>query len=314
MTSLLLLIIGLVILYYGAEFLIKGAVSAATLFGVTPLAIGLTVVAFGTSAPELTVSISAVISGSGDISAANVIGSNIFNIAVILGMTALIYPVRITWQLIRVDLPIMIAVTLLAAVCLRNSELSRWEGLLLVAGIITYTGWTLKQSSKNSKDQQLAKEQSPTVKTHTLPLSIAFVIGGLLMLVAGAKCFVNGATSLARMWNISEAIIGLTIVSVGTSLPELATSMVAAFRKQSDIAVGNIVGSNIFNILGILGSTALIHPYSASGIKHTDLLMMILIAVLSLPLMWTKFTLNRIEGAVLLAIYSFYMYFLWLHH
>jgi len=311
MTAWLFLAIGIVLLYYGAEFLIKGAVSCATLMGVTPLAIGLTVVAFGTSAPEMTVSISAVLAGSGDISAGNVIGSNIFNIAFILGLTALICPIKITWQIIRFDVPVMIAVSILGIVLILDGNLSRLDGAILFISIIAYTYWTFKASRNAKPDiQEEAKEQILPQKTYSMFLSTFFVLFGLLMLVAGSKLFVNGATAIARIWNISEAVIGLTIVSAGTSLPELATSVVAAIRKQSDIAVGNVVGSNIFNILAILGTTALIHPYSMPGIKHSDLFVMLLVAVVSMPLMWTKFKLNRVEGALLLVIYAGYLGYL----
>ncbi len=311
MTSWLLLLIGLVLLYYGAEFLIKGAVSCAAMIGVTPLAIGLTVVAFGTSAPELTVSLSAVLAGSGDISAGNVIGSNIFNIACILGITALICPIHITWQIIRFDVPVMIAVSILGTILILDARLSRIDGAVLFACVVAYTFWTLKASRKAKPEtQQEAKEQVPQ-KTYSMPFSISFVVFGLLMLVGGSKLFVSGAVSIARSWNISEAVIGLTIVSIGTSLPELATSVVAALRRQSDIAVGNIVGSNIFNILAILGITALVRPYSVPGIRHSDLFVMLLAAIILLPLMWTKFKLNRVEGSLLLAIYVGYMVYLW---
>ncbi len=314
MTGWLFLTIGLIFLYYGAEFLIKGAVSCATIIGITPLAIGLTVVAFGTSAPELTVSLSAVLAGSGDISAGNVIGSNIFNIAFILGLTALICPIKIKWQIIRFDVPVMIAVSIIGTVFIWNGYLSRIEGGLLFAGVIAYTYWTFRASSREQAEiQKEAKEKILPQNNYSMPVSIILVVVGLMMLVGGSKLFVSGATHLARLWYISEAIIGLTIVSIGTSLPELATSVVAAIRKESDIAVGNVIGSSIFNILAILGTTALVHPYSMPGIKPSDLIMMLTVAIISLPFMWTKFTLNRVEGGILLAIYAGYMTFLWTH-
>ncbi len=311
MTTILILV-GLVLLYFGAEWLVKGAASMAFRMGIGPLAIGLTVVAFGTSAPEFTVSTQAALGGLGDIAVTNVVGSNSFNIAFILGIAAMICPIRITKQIIRWDVPVMIAVSILCIVLLWDRHLSRIEGAGLFIGIIFYTVWTFRQAKRDA-DQGLAEEISSELKDCKLTMTwaIIYVVAGLVLLVLGSKSLIAGSLRLAKSFGVSEAVIGLTIVSAGTSLPELATSVVAALRKQADIAVGNIVGSNIFNILSILGFSSMLMPYSSPGLTNVDLSMMLAMAVLSLPLMWTGFKLVRWEGAVFLLCYAAYLYHLW---
>ncbi len=309
---MLLILTGLVLLYFGAEWLVKGSVCLAFRMGISPLAVGLTVVAFGTSAPELTVSTQAALDGIGDIAVANVVGSNSFNIAFILGLAALICPLQITRQLIRWDVPVMIAVSVLCLLLLWDRHLSRIEGAGLIAGIIFYTIWTFRQA-KREPDSSLsdAVPLEITQKNLRLPWAIAYIVVGLILLVLGSKALIAGSLRFARNYGISEAVIGLTIVSAGTSLPELATSVVAAVRRQADIAVGNIVGSNIFNILAILGFSSLLKPYSSPGLTSVDLFMMLGVAVLSLPLMRTGFKLTRWEGGVFLLCYGCYLYHLW---
>lgn len=313
MTIVLLLTVGLVFLYAGAELLVKGAVSLAFRLGISPLVIGLTIVAFGTSAPELTVSVLAAFSGQGDIAAANVVGSNILNIALILGISALICPIHISRQLIRWDIPVMIGVSLLGCWVLADRQLSRLEGAVLFTGIVLYTAWAFRRTRfvppvSGAEKTDLAVDDYRPMK---LWLSMVCIAGGLILLVLGSKALVTGAIQLARSMGLSEAIIGLTIVSVGTSFPELATSVVAALRRQSDIAVGNIVGSNIFNILSILGLSSLLVPYAAPGLTALDLAVMLGFAGVSLPFMWTRFTLSRTEGALLIAGYAGYLMYLW---
>jgi cation:H+ antiporter len=313
MIIVLLLAVGLVLLYAGAELLVKGAVSLAFRLGISPLVIGLTIVAFGTSAPELTVSVLAAFSGQGDIAAANVVGSNILNIALILGISALICPIHISRQLIRWDIPVMIGLSLLGWWVLADRYVSRPEGAMLFAGIILYTGWAFRRARfqpvvSDAEQPDNAVEKNGPMK---LWLSTVCITGGLVLLVLGSKSLVDGATRLARSAGLSEAVIGLTIVSVGTSFPELATSVVAAFRRQSDIAVGNIIGSNIFNILSILGLSSLLVPYATPGLTTLDLAVMLGFAAVSLPFMWTRFTLSRTEGALLIAGYAAYLIYLW---
>lgn len=312
----LLLIAGLMLLYFGAELLVKGAVAIARRMGVGPLVIGLTIVAFGTSAPELTVSTLAALGGQGDIAMTNVVGSNIFNVAVILGLAALICPIRITAQVVKVDMPLMILVSLVCWVVSADRYLSRIEGILLFLGIVAYTVFSYRLAYRKSADPLPAEMDSsqktaPSAAAGSWISSSVKAAVGLGLLVAGSKAFVEGAVQLAQRLEIPEAVIGLTIISAGTSLPELATSVVAAMRKQPDIAVGNIVGSNIFNILAILGISSMVSPYSAKGLTGIDLAVMLAAAVFALPLMWSRFILSRLEGAGLLAGYLVYLIYLW---
>ena len=309
----ILLISGLVLLYFGAELLVKGATLMAFRLGVSSLVIGLTIVAFGTSSPEMTVSILAAFSGKGNIAATNVVGSNIFNIAFILGITSLICPIHISRQLVRWDVPVMIGASLLCLWVLADRSLSQIEGAILFSGIVVYTIWAFYRSKlisvvSGKSNPEITSPKYPHMK---LSLSVVWIISGLGLLILGSKTFVTGAIRLGHSLGFSEAIIGLTIVSVGTSLPELATSVVAALRRQPDIAVGNIVGSNIFNILAILGTSSLLVPYSACGLTTIDLAVMLGFAVVVLPFMWTKFTLSRTEGFLLLAGYGIYLWHLW---
>ncbi len=312
----LLLSVGLALLYIGAEMLVKGAVVIAQRLGVGPLVIGLTIVAFGTSAPELTVSLQAALDGSGHIAAANVVGSNIFNLAVILGLSALICPIHITARIIRVDMPIMIAASLVGVAVLHDQALSRLEGLLLSSGIVAYTVFSF-YLARRCPDDSLSDQVEhmlgkPSLRSSRAGwVSIGAVLVGLMLLVLGSKFLVEGAVRLARLIGLSETLIGLTLVSAGTSLPELATSVVAAARKQPDIAVGNIVGSNIFNLLAILGLSSAIVPFSVAGLTGIDAAVMLGAAVLILPLMWSRFTLSRIEGVILLAVYIVYIAYRW---
>lgn len=309
--SLLWMAGGLVLLGLGAEGLVKGAASVALRCGLTPLAVGLTIVAYGTSSPEMIVSLDAALAGKGGIAVGNVVGSNIFNIAFILGLCALITPIRADAQIIRREIPIMIGVSVALLGVLWDRAVSRWEGALLLAGAIGYTVYTLR-AARRSPDPQLAAEVQAELPRPGggLGRQIAFIVGGLLLLVAGGHTFVTGAVKLARLVGLSEVMIGLTIVSAGTSLPELATSFVAALKKQAEISVGNIVGSNIFNILGILGVCALIRPITADGLTGVDLGVMLVVAVALLPMMKSGQCLNRWEAALLLAGYCAYVWWL----
>ncbi len=292
--------------------LVKGAVAAASNLGVSPLAIGLTVVAFGTSAPELTVSTHAAFEGLGDIAVTNVVGSNIFNVAFILGLAALICPIRVTKQLIRWDVPVMIGVSILCILFLLDRHVSRLEGLIFFAGIAAYTVWTFRQAKREPDPSFGSAELSGQAQTKTgIFMTAGLIVLGLAFLVLGSKALIAGSLRLARSYGISEAVIGLTIISAGTSLPELATSVVAALRKQPDISIGNIVGSNIFNILAILGVSSLLMPYSSPGLTNVDLAAMLAIAVLCWPFMWSGYILSRIEGLIFLILYGLYLWHLW---
>lgn len=299
---------GLALLYYGAEFLVKGGVKIAQKMKISPLVVGLTLVAFATSAPELVVSVDASLKGHGDISIGNVVGSNICNIALILGVCAMITPLTVNKKLFKVDVPLMIgSAAVLSIFCLMSHGVNRWQGLILFAGIITYTVTSIRTARKEEAGNAEAGEDSSDVNQL---VAVLFVAGGLGMLVGGAKLFVNSAVYLAKLFKVSDAVIGLTVVAVGTSLPELATSVVAAIKGEKDIAIGNVVGSNIFNVLAICGITPLIAPISAPGISWVDLAMMIGVSVLLYPLMKTGFTISRKEGVLLFAIYVGYTVYL----
>jgi cation:H+ antiporter len=304
--TLLLIMAGLGLLYVGAEWLVKGATALAFRLGVRPLVIGLTVVAYGTSAPEMTVSTQAALQKLGDIAVTNVIGSNSFNIAFILGIASLICPIRVSRQFIRWDVPVMIAVSILCVLFLWDRHLSRLEGAIFFVGIVLYTGWAFYQA-KREPNQCLSSEGSSETAQQRVGMLRAWVLilAGLVFLVLGSKFLLSGSLRLARSYGISEAVIGLTIISAGTSLPELATSVVAAIRRQPDIAIGNIVGSNI------LGFSSLLAPYSSPGLTGVDLAMMLGMAIISLPFMWTGFVLTRLEGAVYLLFYGLYLFYLW---
>lgn len=301
-------IAGIILLYYGAEYLIKGGVSIALKLKVPSLIIGLTLVAFGTSAPELVVSVDAVLKGSGDISIGNVVGSNICNIALILGLSAVIAPLTVQKKLLRFDMPVLlIFTTALAVFCFISQGVARWQGGIFLAGIIAYTFYNIYSGKKDGSD---GGEEIAESKIFPYWLSALMVIGGLSALVGGAKLFVNAAIFIARAGSISDAVIGLTVVAVGTSLPELATSVVAAIKGEQDIAIGNVVGSNIFNILCILGITPLLSPIHAPEIDLTDLGMMLFLTAALWPIMRTNWKINRCEGAFLLLAYCGYTAYL----
>lgn len=310
MIESILIITGLALLYYGAEWLVGGGASLAVKAGVTPLVVGLTVVAFGTSFPELVVSVDAAIGNHGEISIGNIVGSNIFNIAFILGLSAMIRPLKVQMQLIRFDTPIMIATSILFVIFFLDKKISRPEALILFAGILAYTVIVIRMARKEVKK---SREDGIPDEVHTeygLVVCVFLIIAGLTALVAGARVFVQGAVMVAQNFKISEAVIGLTIVAAGTSLPELATSVVAAAKKQADISIGNIIGSNIFNILCIIGIAGLVSPIYAPGISSVDLGMMLMTAIFLFPLMKTGFVINRIEGFALVSIYVGYIWYL----
>lgn len=306
---ILYLVFGLILLVLGGEGLVRGSSALAARFGVTPLLIGLTIVAFGTSSPELVVSLQAALKGNSDISLGNIIGSNIGNIGLILGISALIMPLKVQVQIIRKEIPFMILISvLIAALILTVDSFSFVHGLIFFLMLITYIFFAIKNSKKEIITEEIIEEYTPK-KLNTV-LSIVFIIAGLAGLIFGSDLFVKGAVEVAKIFGISDLVIGLTIVAVGTSLPELVTSVIAAIKKETDIAIGNIVGSNIFNILGILGITGMVKEINLNSITYADLGVFILFAVLILPLSRTKFVLQRWEGALLLAVYAGYVAYL----
>ncbi|MED5389780.1 MAG: calcium/sodium antiporter [Pseudomonadota bacterium] len=303
------IVLALALLFVGAEGLVRGSSSLGLRAGLSRLTVGLTIVAFGTSSPELVVSLKATLSQQGDISVGNVVGSNIFNIAVILGVTALLCPIPVHRQILKVDAPIALGVTGLLIVLLVNDRLGRLEGLLLFAGMVTYTVMNIVLARKEA-DVDSNAQAAPDVSRHW-GIDLAFVLGGLGILILGSRLLVDHSVLLARTFGISEAVIGLTIVAAGTSMPELATSVVAAIRKQPDIAIGNVVGSNVFNILGILGLTSIVSPLNAPGIAWLDYAAMLAFTVLLIPLLYTGRILHRLEGLALLVLYGGYLFLLW---
>jgi cation:H+ antiporter len=306
------IIVSLALLYFGAEGLVRGSASLALRLGLTPLVVGLTVVAMGTSMPEVLVSVKAALQGRGDLAMGNVVGSNIFNIGAILGITALLSPMKVQFQLIKIDAPIMVAVSLGLVALLWDGGISRIEGAVLLGGLIIYvTGnlWMARRTATAVVEEEFA--ESVPHKSGSVFLDIFFILGGLGVLVLGARLLTDNSVSLARAFGVSEAVIGLTIVAAGTSVPELAASIVAAMKKEPDIALGNVIGSNIFNILGILGIASLVAPLSAPDISRFDLWSMVGIAAVLLPMLWTGLKVSRIEGAFLFAAYCSYVYLLW---
>ena len=309
-------VVGIALLYYGAEYLIKGGVSIALKMQVSTLVIGLTLVAFGTSMPEFVVSADAAIkgaqgvAGAGDISIGNVVGSNICNIALILGLCAVIRPLPVNKQFLKNEVWWMLGSAILLAIFHYFFQgLSRWAGAIFLLGIIAFTCLSYRSGRKlemqKSQEEKAAEIQENAGKMLPVGLSLVLVIGGLLALVGGGKLFVNSAVLIAQLMGISEAVIGLTIVAVGTSMPELATSVVAAIKGENDIAIANVVGSNIFNILAILGVAPLIAPIKSAGISMIDMYTMLGISILLIAFMKQR-KINRWMGAIFLVIYTAY--------
>ncbi len=305
---MLSIIIGIVFLYVGAESLVRGSSRLAAHFGIPPLVIGLTVVAFGTSSPELLVSLSAAMQGANDVAVGNVVGSNIFNIAVILGLTALIRPPSVHLDLIRREIPFLLIVSAVGVGLVACGQVSRLAGVLLFAGLCAYIVFSIRTARREPEEPAAENFVAAPVPVWLCGLLIA---GGLGVLVFGSHLFVTGAVGMARTFGVSEAVIGLTIVAAGTSLPELATSLVAAVKKESDVAIGNIVGSNIFNILGILGLTASILPLKVAGVGVRDAGVMLGVSLLMLPFAFSQRSISRVEGGVFLGIYAAYLCVLW---
>ncbi len=318
---LLFCLIGFVMLYFGAEWLVKGSSSLARSLGVTPIVIGLTVVAFGTSAPELVVSVISSIQGKSMIAVGNVVGSNICNIALVLGISAAFQPITCHYSVVRRDIPIMLGISLYLLVISFNSELGRFEGATLFSGIILYTFFNyyvaMKESTQGSSQESATTESAVEEDEYVISRSkqIVFILVGIAGVVAGAQIVVDSAVKIMTMLGVSEKFIGLTIVALGTSLPELATSVVAALRKEMDISIGNLVGSNVFNILSVLGAASLIRPipipggFIESGLM-VDYLVMIFISFLPWLMMRRTLTVTRKDGFILLSCYVGYITYL----
>ncbi len=313
-----LLIFGFVFLYIGAEWLVKGASQLAMLLGLSPLLIGLTIVAFGTSTPELVVSLLSALKGKSMIAIGNVVGSNICNIALVLGIASLFHPIKCRKELLKRDIPIMVFVSVYLIVISLDSEIGRFDGFILFLSLITYTIFNYLEDKTNrsitsTEDVYLKNEHKKTkgfVQTF-------FIIIGILFVVVGAKMVVKGAENIMRIFGISEKVIGLTIVAFGTSLPELATSVVASYRKYADISIGNLIGSNAFNIMCVLGLTALIKPIPITGgifksKLFVDYLIMLIISLIPWFMIRRNLLISRKDGLILLTLYTGYILYLYI--
>lgn len=308
--AILLIVGGGLLLYYGGDWLVDGAAGLSLKWGMTPLVVGLTVVAFGTSAPELAVCIKAGKDGFHDIALGNVIGSNICNIGLVLAIAALIKPLKVQSQLVKIDVPIAIAAALAFCFMLWDGQIVRWEAAVLFASVLSYVIFSLKMSKSESKEVDEEFKEDLEHEIEESEKSVAHLVGLLLIGLAGVtyggKIFVEGASDIATQMGVSQAVIGLTIVALGTSLPELATSIIASLKGHGDMALGNVIGSCIFNLLAIIGVTGLVTPLTASHINLVDLGVMLGVMILLWPLLRTKFTLSRPEGGVLLSVYIGY--------
>jgi cation:H+ antiporter len=305
-------LLGIALLFGGGELFVQGSIALAVIFGIPQLVIGLTVVSLGTSAPELFVSLNSVLQGSDALALSNVVGSNIFNVMVVLGSSALVLPLRVESRLVRRDVPLMIAVS--AAVWgMASAGRVTWQaGLALLLGLIINTIWEIRTAREQPDDSESAE---PEIEDNAAEggwhLAVLRLIAGIAVLTVGSKVLVSGATSAATLLGVSEAVIGLTIVSAGTSMPELITSLVAALRGRTDLAIGNVVGSCLLNLMLVLGGTALVTGSQGLNVSpdliHDDLPVMLLTSLACLPIFWTRGRISRLEGGLLLSLYVLYI-------
>lgn len=318
------IIAGLALLVGGGEVLVRGASNLAAIIGMSPLVVGLTVVSFATSAPEFAVTMRAVLSGSPGLAVGNVVGSNIANILLVLGVAAIITPLTVKSRVVRFDVPVMIGLSLLATVLALNGVIARWQGGLLVLCLVGYVWWTVRISRSDPEGEKekldpswtagdIRGEPQPERSGRNVLGSVMFVVVGVALLVVGANSLVAGATTIATSLGLSDLVIGLTIVAVGTSLPELATGVIAAIRGERDLAVGNAVGSNIFNLGAVLGLAAILSPDGIvipEGAQNLDFLLMTGVAILLLPVVYTGYAVGRWEGILFVAYYVAYTVYL----
>ena len=309
--DILILLLGLGVLILGGEFLVRGAVGLSSAMKISPLVIGMTVVSFGTSAPELLVSIQSALGGNPGIAIGNVIGSNIANLALVLGVTVLIFPIVAEKQTKKIDYPVMIFATLLFYVFALNLQLELIEGAVFVLVLLGFTYFLITNSRKTTKKEIASRVEEDTVlieKPTSSGVSALYLLGGLIGLYFGSDWFVGGATGIARSFNLSDGVIGVTVVALGTSAPELVASIMAALKKQSDISVGNLIGSNIFNIFAVLGITSIVKPIEVeSNMMSFDMLWMIGISLLLIPVLYFGNKIGRIKGVVLILSYIVYI-------
>ena len=298
---------GLLLLYLGGASLVSGTAAIASRFGLTPLVAGLTIVAFATSAPELAVCLRAALNGEHGLALGNVVGSNICNLALVLGLTSLVRPAKLGQRFLRRDVPIVVASTVLVLILLLDGELSRTDGGMLVLAMVIYLLLELRQAKKQ-RAQVLADQ--PAEAAQSLPVTSLLLAGGLALLVWGGDLLVAGGLSIATHLGVPAAVVGLSVAALGTSLPELATSIVAARRGYADMAVGNLIGSSIFNLLSILGISSLVVPLARAMVTNVDLAVMLFVPILIYPLMRTEARIDRREGGVLVFVYAAYQFWL----
>jgi len=311
LTTIVLLVAGLSILILGGDYLVKGSSSIALRLRLSPLVVGLTIVAFGTSAPELLISVQSALKGSPDIATGNVIGSNICNLALVLGITAVINPVRVQDDSIRVDWPVTMGASVLLYFVMLEGLIDALEGILFVFILVVYLVLIIRKSRADMRHMKLEPKNGdvPDAPTKQIWKDIVFILLGFTGLYYGSEWFVGSVRSLALDLGVEERVVGLTLVALGTSLPELVTAAVASMKGHTDLAIGNLMGSNIFNILCILGLTSIVTPISVNqDILNMDILWMLVITLLVLPLMMIKRQVGRIDGAILLLFYGLYIY------
>lgn len=311
--SIILVVAGLVVLVVGAEFLVRGARRLAINLGVSPLIVGLTVVSFGTSAPEVAVGVQAALKGETNLAMGNVIGSNMFNVLAVLGVSALIGTLIVHQKLVKAEVPLVIAVSTLVFVVGLTGSISRWWGVALFASVIVYTIWAIRRERSEPEDVIAEYEQEfgePETKNPHWATNVVFIVAGLTGLVFGSRWLVSGATDIAVSIGMSELLVGVTIVAVGTSLPELATSVVAAFRGERDIAVGNVIGSNLFNLFVVLGLSALVSPIGVpvdQTVIEFQMPALIFVSLLCAGVLWSGYSIKRWEGVMFIILYVGYL-------
>lgn len=311
LTTIVLLIIGLIVLIVGGDYLVRGSSSIALRLHLSPLVVGLTIVAFGTSAPELLISIQSALKGSPDLVMGNVVGSNICNLALVLGLTAVINPVKVQINSIRFDWPMTMGASILLYLIVREGSIAAFEGILFLIIIISYLIFIIQQSRKETKANISAgdKDEIPEMPSKQIWKDLVFIAIGCVGLYFGSEWFVNSAKELALSIGVEERVVGLTVVALGTSLPELVTAAVASYKGQTDLALGNLMGSNIFNILSILGITSIIREIHVHiDILNKDIIWMLMITLMILPFMIMRREIGRVDGFILLLVYAVYIY------
>lgn len=318
MGKLALFVAGLVLLLLGGEWLVRGSSRLALALRIPRIVVGLSLVAFGTSAPELAVSVLSSYRGQADIAVGNVVGSNIVNVLLILGMSAVVAPLAVSRRLIRIEVPLMIATAFLFYAIGYDRSISRGDGLILLAIFFTYILWMARTARQDPAiEQEIAVANNGiTGGVWGYVWLVCLVVGGLAALVVGSNWLIDGAVALARALGVSELVIGLTIVAAGTSLPELATSVIASVRREREIAVGNVIGSNIFNILSVLGFSAIASPRGlevAPAVIRFDAPVMMAVSLACFPILFNDFQIKRWEGSLFVAYYIFYVVYLILH-